>query len=209
MPAGLSPGFGSFTRVALPVKAAHRLVVLALVLGTAACDDDDGTCEGGEPCECNNYDECFLECHDSGCDFRVHDLVHGGGVCEDNCHQLCFAVTDCSLACGQGCTSEVHDVTSSGTLCAGGCDHECFDLDRCGVVAGAQSQVKCHNATTCEIEVGPDSSVECHSVSTCRVECAGACHVEHTGVSGSPQVSCPSGAPRTECSSTRVACGAC
>jgi hypothetical protein len=209
MPAGLSLGFGSFLRAAWPVKTMCRSAVLAVLVSTAACHDDDGPCEGGEPCECSNFDDCYLECHDSGCDFRVHDLVHGGGICEDHCHQLCFAVTDCSLACGDGCTSQVHDVTSSGTLCGDGCDHECFGLDRCGVIAGADSHVSCHNATTCEIEIGPDSSVECNSVSTCKVKCAGDCHVQHTGVTGSPQVDCLSDAPRVECSSTLIACGAC
>jgi hypothetical protein len=164
------------------------IAALAVLSGVAACDDN-GACEGGRPCECRNFDECFLECHDSDCDFRVHDLVHGGGVCEDDCHQLCFAVTDCSLACGDRCTSEVHD--------------------RCGVSAGADSHVSCHNATTCEIEVGPGSSVECHSVSTCRIDCAGNCQVQHTAVTGSPDIHCPASAPKVECSSTLTACGAC
>jgi len=195
-------------RAAWPVRITSRIAVFSLLLGLAACDDETA-CSGGDLCECAHFDDCYLECHDSHCDFRVHDLVHGGGVCEDGCHQLCFAVTDCSLSCGNDCTSEVHDVTSSGTLCGNGCDHQCFGLDRCGVVAGADSKIHCHNATTCDIKVGPGSYVMCDSVSTCRVDCAGDCGVHHTGVSGSPQVTCPSSAPRTECSSTLIACGSC
>jgi hypothetical protein len=195
-------------RAGWPMSISSHVAVLALLLGATACDDEN-TCSGGERCECAHFDDCYLECHDSNCSFRVHDLVHGGGVCDDGCQQSCFAVTDCSLSCGEDCTSDVHDVTSSGTLCGNGCAHQCFDLDRCAVGAGADSTIHCHNATTCEIEVGPGSYVQCDSVSTCRVKCSGDCGVHYTGVTGSPQVTCPSNAPRTECSPTLIACGAC
>ena len=183
-----------------------RLLAVVLLASSFGCDD---ACEPGHPCVCSDMTDCFLECSEPGCDLWVHHLVHGGGVCEDDCHQLCHDVGECSLSCGDACTSETHHTTSSGTLCGAQCEHECHDMDRCGVIAGAESHVNCHNATTCEMELGPGSSADCHSVESCRVTCAGTCQVRFSSVTGGPTVTCPADAPRAECSSTLVACGAC
>ncbi len=178
----------------------------ALVVG---CHSGN-TCSGGALCECSGGDDCYIDCGDTDCNLRFHDIVHAGGICGDGCRQECFAVTDCSLSCGDGCDSSTHDVTSSGTECGDDCHHECFGMSRCGVMAGARSDISCHNVTTCEIApLGADSVVRCDADSTCTVECLGTCRVQFTMARDSVHLSCPPEAPRVECSPTLIACGAC
>lgn len=175
------------------------------------CDDEDGNCHGGHPCECSGYDECYLDCYDSDCELIVHDVVHGEGACGNYCDSNCFGVTDCSLWCDDACSSEVHSAVSAETVCGNLCEHQCFDVERCEVTAGTESHIRCHNVATCDIErVGPGSTVECHSVSSCRVACDGECRLEYTAIgSGQPQLVCPDSAPLTKCSETVLACGDC
>jgi hypothetical protein len=183
---------------------------VAFFLLVAGCDSDSN-CSGGGICECAAGTDCYLGCDDSGCNLRLHDLVHAGGICGDNCQQECFAVTDCTLSCGDGCSSRTHDTTSSGTSCGDNCQHECFNVDRCGVSAGANSIIDCHNLTTCEIyPLGPGSMVKCNAIGgTCRVDCVGTCQVQYTIDKNKLLLTCPASAPRVDCSPTLAGCGTC
>ncbi len=193
-----------------PSLAWVRPLALVILLALLGGCDGDSDCADGELCACANTTDCYLECRDSGCNFELHDMVHAGGVCEDGCSQTCFSVTDCSLLCGDDCLSLTHDTTSSGTLCGHRCDHECHHVDRCGVEAGAEASIYCHDSTTCEIELlGPGGRVECRTVNTCRVRCSGTCEVIYSNIPGTPNLTCPPDAPRTECSNDRIVCGDC
>jgi len=168
----------------------RALLTLVLMLPLWVACHDHHDCDPDHPCECSDYDECYLGCRGDHCDQYCHNLQRCGGVCDDDCNFRCHDMNDCTSFCGDDCNVDCRNVSSCGVICESDCDVTCTNVDRCGIL------------------VGPGSSVDCTSVSSCEVECDGDCEVHCQGTSRCP-VTCLDGSQPKECGGGRQACGAC